>query len=150
MDNLNTRSRLLGEDGFTLLEVMIAAVVVVVGLVGVAGLAMTTVQGNDSASKLTAATVLSQDMVEEIRTSGYANSVPAGSTAAIVNIGGTDYTANTLTEDYGSTVGDAFKRVTVVTENYPVVYTNMVVVTTYWNNDGNDVELSTFIAREWE
>lgn len=127
------RKRTRGEGGFTLLEVLIALVVLCVGIVGAAGLAVTTVQGNDAANKVTRATILAKDKIEEVRTAGYA--------AADAQAG---------TEAYGSISGDpAFRRVTTVTDDTPDVWMKTVSVTVEWASGGHTVALSTIITREW-
>lgn len=53
--------------GFTLLEVLVAVLVLSFGLLGVAGLLLASVQNNSVASQRTAATFLAQDMADRIR-----------------------------------------------------------------------------------
>jgi type IV pilus assembly protein PilV len=55
------------ESGFTLLEVLIAVLVLTFGLLGIAGLLLTTVQNNSVASQRTIATFLAQDMADRMR-----------------------------------------------------------------------------------
>lgn len=54
-------------SGFTLLEVLVAVLVLSFGLLGVAGLLLATVQNNTIASQRTTATFLAQDMADRIR-----------------------------------------------------------------------------------
>jgi type IV pilus assembly protein PilV len=53
--------------GFTLLEVLVAVLVLSFGLLGIAGLLLATVQNNTLAAQRTTATFLAQDMVDRIR-----------------------------------------------------------------------------------
>jgi type IV pilus assembly protein PilV len=53
--------------GFTLLEVLVAVLVLSFGLLGIAGLLLATVQNNTVASQRTTATFLAQDMADRIR-----------------------------------------------------------------------------------
>jgi type IV pilus assembly protein PilV len=53
--------------GFTLLEVLVAVLVLSFGLLGVAGLLLSTVQNNTIAAQRTTATFLAQDMADRIR-----------------------------------------------------------------------------------
>lgn len=55
------------ESGFTLLEVLVAIVVLTFGLLGIAGLLLATVQNNTIAAQRTTAVFLAQDMVDRIR-----------------------------------------------------------------------------------
>lgn len=56
-----------GEDGFTLLEAMIAAVVLAIGLLALAGMQGISLGRNVDANELTLATNLAADMVERIQ-----------------------------------------------------------------------------------
>jgi type IV pilus assembly protein PilV len=53
--------------GFTLLEVLVAVLVLSFGLLGIAGLLIATVQNNTIAAQRTTATFLAQDMADRIR-----------------------------------------------------------------------------------
>jgi type IV pilus assembly protein PilV len=53
--------------GFTLLEVLVAVLVLSFGLLGIAGLLLSTVQNNTIAAQRTTATFLAQDMADRIR-----------------------------------------------------------------------------------
>lgn len=58
---------IIGERGFTLLELMIALVVLAFGLIGVTGMMLTSVRGNTAGSKMTIAASMAQDKMEELR-----------------------------------------------------------------------------------
>lgn len=62
--------------GFSLLEVLIATVILSVGLLGVAGLMSTTLKSNDSAYMRTQATVEAYNIIERMRANS--NAVTAG------------------------------------------------------------------------
>lgn len=53
--------------GFSLIEVLIAMVVLAIGLLGMASLMLTSVQSNQSAAERSAAIVLSYDLIERMR-----------------------------------------------------------------------------------
>lgn len=53
--------------GATLIEVMVALVIVAVGLLGLAGLQATSLQTNSNAEKRTQATIVANDMIERMR-----------------------------------------------------------------------------------
>jgi type IV pilus modification protein PilV len=67
------------EQGFTLLEVMIAMTILAIGLLGLAGLQITSVRSNSSASQVSEATVLAQDQLEQLRGTPFANLVSGSS-----------------------------------------------------------------------
>lgn len=54
------------ENGFTLIEVMIAMVILAIGLLGVAKMSLTAIQGNSSARGFSEATVFGQNKMEDL------------------------------------------------------------------------------------
>lgn len=54
-------------QGFTLIEVMVAVLVLAIGLLGLAGLQATAVRSNDSAFMRSQATILAYDMSDRLR-----------------------------------------------------------------------------------
>ena len=71
------------QRGFTLLEVLVALVVVAIGLVGIAGLMMTGARNNQSAAQRSQASWLAYDVIDRMR----ANKVVAQSGAYNVALG---------------------------------------------------------------
>ncbi|MEK6683276.1 MAG: prepilin-type N-terminal cleavage/methylation domain-containing protein [Nitrospirota bacterium] len=61
----------LNNTGFTLLELLIAMVVLAVGLMGVSGMIITSVRGNTFGNQMMQATALAQDKIEELRNTDY-------------------------------------------------------------------------------
>ncbi len=59
--------KLRGEEGFSLIEVLISLVILAVGLLGLALFQTTAIKGNAIASKWTVATELAQDRLERFR-----------------------------------------------------------------------------------
>jgi type IV pilus assembly protein PilV len=55
------------EKGFTLIEVLVAIVILCVGLLGMASLTVAIIKGNKLSNDLTTATTLAQDKMEDIR-----------------------------------------------------------------------------------
>jgi type IV pilus assembly protein PilV len=128
-----TRANRKAEAGFTLLEVLITMVLLAVGILGVGGLAITTVQGNDKSNRLSAATMLAQDKLEQVRTAGY-----------------TGAPALAGTEGYGAIADNTpFKREVAVADDTPTIWMRTVTVTVWWESDGHSVTLSTIVAKEF-
>lgn len=67
MHQPDTHSALRENSGFTLLEVLIAVVVLSIGLLGLAGLQTTGLRNNQDAYARTVATTLANDMADRIR-----------------------------------------------------------------------------------
>ncbi|MBI3994940.1 MAG: prepilin-type N-terminal cleavage/methylation domain-containing protein [Nitrospirae bacterium] len=61
----------LDSSGFTLLELLIAMVILAFGLMGVSGMILTSVKGNAFGNKMMQATSLAQDKIEEMRNRDY-------------------------------------------------------------------------------
>ena len=70
LNNLNTRG---SEQGFSLIEVMIAMVVLLMGMLGVMSMQYYAVGGNSSSRELRIATNMSGDLLEVMKSTDYAN-----------------------------------------------------------------------------
>ncbi|MBI4683258.1 MAG: prepilin-type N-terminal cleavage/methylation domain-containing protein [Nitrospirae bacterium] len=62
-----------GKEGFTLVEVMIAMVVLLLGMLGVMGMQYFAISGNTASRELRTGTNLSAEILEEIKGTPYAN-----------------------------------------------------------------------------
>ena len=87
------------QAGFTLIEILIAMVLLEIGLLGTAALTTGVVRGNVQSRNLTTATAIAQTCFEENRRVGYANAgtVPTGGTnnctgSSTVTLGGVSFT----------------------------------------------------------
>ena len=126
------------DKGFTLVEVLIAILILTFGLLGMASLTVAIIKGNKLSADLTIATVLAQDKMEDVRRLGYS---------------GTPAADDTTTDDYGDITGYAlYKRVTVTDVDNPAVGMKTITVTAYWKDpDQTDhlpgVELKTYFAQ---
>jgi len=56
----------VGQEGFTLVELLIALTIFAIGLLSIAGMQITALRGNSSANTLTAATALAEGVMEEL------------------------------------------------------------------------------------
>lgn len=92
-----------GEEGFSLIEVLVALTILAVGLLSLALLQVTAIKGNASASKSTIATDLAQTKLELFRRDAW---------TAIDNSTNTTFGAGT-TPIYASVPADAGDNVTV-------------------------------------
>jgi len=70
-------------DGFTLIEVMVAVLVLSIGLLGIASLQATSLRNNNDSSMQTRAAYIASDMAERMRAnSGSATAYPAATLAS--------------------------------------------------------------------
>ena len=115
-------------SGFTLMEVLIAMVILTVGLLGMAALIAGIINSNKLSNRISTATVLAQDKMEDIKRIGYDN---AGGGA----------------EDY-NTISDypLYKRLTDVAAGDPAAGMKKITVTVYWDADDHSVALQTILA----
>jgi prepilin-type N-terminal cleavage/methylation domain-containing protein len=105
-NNSITRSRQVNsEQGFTLLEVLIAICILSIGLLGVAAMQVSATQGNSFASHLSEAVTYGQDKVEELMIISYGHSdLDAGAHTEASPPAG--YTVNWSIEDDPDIDGD--------------------------------------------
>jgi type IV pilus assembly protein PilV len=117
-------------NGFTLIEILIATVIITVASLGVVSLTIGIIRGNSFSKRLTIATTLAQDRMENVKRLGYSN---AGTAAG--------------TENYGTIANYAgYKRVTSVANNTPASNIKTINVTVYWDSDKHSANVSTIIS----
>lgn len=84
-----TRQRM--KSGFTLVEIMVAMVILAIGLLGMAGMTILVIRGNKGADQITIATQLATQKMESLKDQGFAN------------LGSINNAADTLSLSYGLT-----------------------------------------------
>jgi type IV pilus assembly protein PilV len=120
-------------NGFTLIEVLVAMVILSVGLLGTAALITGIISSNKLSNRISTATTCAQDKMEEIRRLGYSG-MPTSDT--------------TTTEPYNSITNySLYKRVTFTDVDNPAVGMKTVTVTVFWDSDAHWVELITILAK---
>ncbi|MBU4184601.1 MAG: prepilin-type N-terminal cleavage/methylation domain-containing protein [Proteobacteria bacterium] len=125
--------KFINNNGFTLIEVLVAMVILTVGLLGTAALITGIIRGNKVSNRITTATTCAQDKMEEIRRLGYSG-IPTSDT--------------TTTEPYDSITNySLYKRVTFTDVVNPAAGMKTVTVTVYWDSDNSSIELKTILAQ---
>ena len=125
--------KLSNERGFTLLEILVAVTLMSVALLGMAGLTAALVKGNDFSSRVTMASTLAQDKMEDMTKLGYAN---------------TDVADTTFTEDYNTIPNFPFyKRVTLTDVDNPAAGMKTVTVTVFWAEDTHSIGPQTILTQ---
>ena len=120
-------------SGFTLMEVLVAMVILTVGLLGTAALITRIISSNKLSNRISTATTCAQDKMEDIRGVGY---------TGVGNIGDPD-------EDENPVAGySKFRRVTSITGvGTPAVPgLKSITVTVSWDSNAHWVELKTILA----
>ncbi len=115
---MNKPSLAARTDGFTLIEVMMAAVVLAIGLLGLAAMQTAAIKANYQAKKHTLATSLAETQLETYRNMAY-DSIPSG----------------TIT-DTKVTSGDVgnFTRTVIIENDTPVAGLKTITVSVSWND----------------
>lgn len=118
---------MMRQSGFTLLEVLVAILVLSIGLLGLAGLMASSIRNNHSAQQRTQATWLAYDVIDRMRVNRPAAiassdnyNVLIGAASGSAGLAGADITdwkadlANALPAGDGSVDVDANREVTVI------------------------------------
>ncbi len=123
--------RLHRNSGFTLIEIMIAIAIIAIGIFGVMSLIITVMKGNTLSKRLTTATTIAQDKMEDFKRMDY---------ASVVNDANTN--TNYDTDYYWEADVDV---------DTPATDTKTIKVDVYWDPatpaSGHKVELKTIIAQ---
>jgi type IV pilus assembly protein PilV len=128
------------QHGFTLLETLVALVVLSIGMLGMSRLTVSTVSVHTANARLAQASALLQDSMERIKQAGYASANPG----TVTN----NYGALSSYSTYGGTTFDysIYKRVTSVAAPSPATNMKTVTVTVFWQQDQQALSASTILA----
>ena len=114
-------------SGFTLMEVLVAMLILSVGLLGMAALITGIINSNKLSNRISTATVLAQDKMEDIKRIGYS--------------------AGNETRAFLSSPYDNYEReVTGLDVESPAANMKTVTVTVYWESS-KSVSLKTILAK---
>ncbi len=103
-------------SGFTLVEVLITMAILSIGILGVSGLTVHTINGRARSLELTAGTILAQDRLEAVKAAGYWN------LAGMLGV-----------ENYGDIADyDEYWRNTVIQDDFPDTGMALVTVKVRW------------------
>ncbi len=116
MNHLTTMDRPASErGGFTLVEIIVALVILLVGILGVAGLISTSVSQTRRADNITNSTIAAQQVLDRLTMLPF-DSVPEGSGSDTISFGPADYIVVwTVVEmsDSLAAEGNEIKKITV-------------------------------------
>lgn len=119
------RIRLKNEKGFTLMEVMIAVIILSVALLALAGLQIISIRGNSFGGTMTEAITLARDKIEDLKRNDWDN-VVAGNHHDDQVVRGISYARDWVVQMVGQT-----KEVTV---------------TVSWDNGNHQISMATILA----
>jgi len=118
------------QSGLTLLEAVIAMALFFVAVLAFAGVAVTASKGAAASKRLTMATTLAQDKLEQVRSAGYD---PAATPET--------------TEAYGTIPGfEVYQRIVRMETGRPVPGLQAATVTVWWSDDRHSVTVATILA----
>ncbi|MEW5734151.1 MAG: prepilin-type N-terminal cleavage/methylation domain-containing protein [Thermodesulfobacteriota bacterium] len=121
------------DNGFTLIEVLLAMTILTVGLLGMMALTVSIMQQNGYSKAVTTATTLAQDALERAVFTGYDNLPAADQITA---------------ETYGSIAGfPDYRRTVAVDVDAPEPGMKEVLVTVAWNNDSRNLTMNAIVTR---
>jgi type IV pilus assembly protein PilV len=138
-----------GEEGFSLIEVLVALTILAVGLLSLALLQVTAIKGNAGASKSSIATELAQTKLELFRRDAW---------SAIINSTNTTFDGGT-TPIYASVPADAGDNVIVRGTNFYRIWrvtpnaTNSlktITVWTCWQDDRDNWHSVMLVTQRWD
>ena len=114
-------------SGFTLMEVLVAMLILSIGLLGMAALVTGIINSNKLSNRISAATVLAQDKMEDIKSVVYSNAVSE-------------------TRAFLPSPDDKYEREVTVVDDSPAANMKTVTVTVYWESS-KSVSLQTILAK---
>ncbi len=124
---------LCDQRGFSLLEVLMALVVVFMALLGFAGYSVVAHTGMTASEKMTRAVTLAQEKIEDVRRGG----VPISVTDPWINI-----------EPYGSMAGAMHhQRTLTIQPHTPITGLHTVTVEVRWDHDAHTTTLTTYLTK---
>jgi type IV pilus assembly protein PilV len=130
------RNKAIGwEKGFTMLEVLIGLIILSVGLLGLAAMQITFLRGNSFSIKMTEATSIARNKIEDFANTPFANITSGNDVGPIVGSTGINYNRTWVVMDVDND-GDGD------------IDWKVVDVTTNWNDPTlHRVSLSTVVSR---
>src|SRR3972149_11467778 len=123
------------QKGFTLLELLIALVILAIGLLGLAGLHIAAIKGNVSGFKISAASAFAQQRIEELKA---LDPTSAALTAGV-------HPDNCLIPADCTIQGILYNRSYTIQDNTPVTGTSTILLTVTWVEPGTGVTRNTSV-----
>ncbi len=127
---MNYKLPLIPDDGFTLIEVMIALIVMSIGLTALAAVQISAIQGNAFSKRMTTAVSIADEKMEQIKSNLYTE---------IVSESSSQITQSNLN----------FTRQVTVTNNSPLTNTKTINVTVSWSegSKSHSVPITTIVSQ---
>lgn len=136
------------QEGFTLIEVTIALVILVVGLLSIASMQVSAMKGNNLSDNITTALTLAEDKMEELLGMDYYNPeledkfIGNNDDLSRTESGWTDNQELNIDETGKVNAGN-FRRVWNIADNQPFENSKTISVIVSWHNDDHQVTLTS-------
>ncbi len=127
---MTSKSSMSIEEGFTLIEIMVALVVMSIGLTALAAVQISAIRGNAFSKRMTTAVSIADEKLEQIKSMPYVD---------IVSESSTQITQSDMN----------FTRQVTVTNNIPLANTKTINVTVNWSegSKSHSVPFTTIVSR---
>jgi type IV pilus assembly protein PilV len=127
---MTSKSPISVEEGFTLIEIMIALVVMSIGLTALAAVQISAIRGNAFSKRMTTAVSIADEKIEQIKSIQYAN---------IISESSIQITQSNMN----------FTRQVTVTDNSPLPNSRKVEVVVTWSegSKSHSVPITTIVSQ---
>ena len=127
---MTSKSPISIEEGFTLIEIMIALVVMSIGLTALAAVQISAIRGNAFSKRMTTAVSIADEKIEQIKSIPYAN---------IISESSIQITQSNMN----------FTRQVTVTDNSPLPNSRKVEVVVTWSegSKSHSVPITTIVSQ---
>ena len=133
------------QQGFTLIEVLIAIAILTVGLLATAKMQVSAIQGNYFSNNTSTALSLAEQKMEDLLGRSYTDAIvadtQAGNNANLTSLVTKDHEEANVDEEGVSGTG-IYHRVWNVADDTPITNTKTITIMVTWSNDRHQVTLS--------
>ncbi len=128
------------EDAFTLVEILVAIVILSVGLLSIASLVTTVIRGNAKSRRMTTAITLAQTKIEELKNLDYDDSKledsNTGNNSSLTSTSSTDHSEADIDAEGGT--GGIYTRIWNVADDTPSTNMKTITVIIKWEEKGKE------------
>jgi len=125
------------QQGFTLIEILIAITIFSIGILAVATMQVSAIKGNSFANGLTEAVTLAQDKMEELMSLDYGDNDLLDDIAPN-GVAGLAETANADGSNPGQGTNARYNVFWNIADNTPFTHTKTISVITTWTEEGRE------------
>ena len=144
----NTCNRELCPEGFTLVEVMVALIILSIGILSIASIQISAIRGNNLSDKITSAFTLAEDKMERLLGMDYNDpelrDLVPGNNGDLNGIDPGRIDSQELNiDESGKVNAGKFRRIWNIADNRPIENNKTITVIVTWDNDRHRVSLTS-------